>query len=213
QQAERRGQQHALLQRLLGARARGPASFRAVSRQPGARRRRTPAACAACSGCWHRGSLRRRRAEASLARELAEALAASFEVAELVEARAGRREQHHLTWARSLPAGVHRAIELAAAQNGRAHAPPQAAVVLAHLKAAAAGEGHLSHAGQQREDVRWRDREVLLALAREQLELGCQIRLHRLVAVEVIGRHIEQYPDLGRETARVLQLKGGDLAG
>ena len=94
----------------------------------------------------------------------------------------------------------------------RALAPPQATVVLAQIKAAAAGEGHLAHAGQQREHVRRRDREVLLALAREQLELGRQIRLHRLVAIEVIGRHVEQHADLGREAAGVLQLKGGDLA-
>ena len=108
QQAERRGQQDALLERLR--RSRGFAHVRPFLGlwTFGAPR-----------GCWHPGSLRRRRAEACSGARAdrcrdREALAASFVVGELVEARAGRGEQHDLAGRRRGAGRGHGALQLAA---------------------------------------------------------------------------------------------------
>ena len=57
-----------------------------------------------------------------------------------------------------------------------------------------------------------RDRDVVVALAREDLQLRGEVVLERAVAVEVIGLDVEQDRPLGGELQRVLELKRARLA-
>ena len=57
-----------------------------------------------------------------------------------------------------------------------------------------------------------RDRDGLVGLAGEDLELGLRVGLEGPVAVEVVGREVDQHRRLGRERLRVLELEGRDLA-
>ena len=70
--------------------------------------------------------------------------------------------------------------------------------------AAELAQVHLEIAGQ--------DGEVVLVLSREHAELGGAVGGEGAVAVEVIGREVEQHGGLRRERHGVLELERGDLA-
>ncbi|MEJ7718387.1 MAG: hypothetical protein WKF31_10640 [Thermoleophilaceae bacterium] len=72
-------------------------------------------------------------------------------------------------------------------------------------------EGHPPRRARRLERPRG-DRDVAGLLAREHPHLRRAIGLERAVAVEVVGRHVEQHRALGREAIGVLELEGGGLA-
>ena len=57
-----------------------------------------------------------------------------------------------------------------------------------------------------------RDRDVVVALVGEDLQLGLVVGGQRAVAVEVVAVEVEQDGGLGRERQRVLELEGRGLA-
>ena len=90
--------------------------------------------------------------------------------------------------------------------------PPQMPGAVVEL--AAGPERHAPRAAAEvlDGDPGGRDRDVVVALAGEDLQLGGEVVLQRAVAVEVVGLDVEQYRALGREGQRVLELKRARLA-
>jgi hypothetical protein len=91
--------------------------------------------------------------------------------------------------------------ELCGATLAEAHAPRRAAATL--------GLELLTYDGL--ELLRY-DGHVHLILPPEHLQLGFQISLDRAVAVEMVGRQVEQHRGLGCKRERVFELEGGRLA-
>ena len=96
------------------------------------------------------------------------------------------------------------------------HAPPTTAARLARTARRPARRRSAPAARSRAEildsELEWRHGDVVVALTREDAQLRPHVGRERAVAVEVVGRDVQQHRRLGRERERVLELERGRLA-
>ncbi len=92
--------------------------------------------------------------------------------------------------------------------------PPQLPGAVGELGLRAVAEAHAPRAAAEVLDPEPErgDRDVVVALVGEDAQLGLRVGLEGAVAVDVVGREVEQHGALGSELDGVLELEGGDLA-
>jgi hypothetical protein len=88
--------------------------------------------------------------------------------------------------------------------------PGDVAGVQAHVGGRRAAEAQPPRPAGRAEPV-GQDRELVGGLPREEVELGLAVGGERSVAVQVVGREVQQGAGLGREGDRVLELERGGL--